>query len=189
MIEALSPQILGERLRLARGNAGSTQEEAAKVIGVSRPTLIAIEQGERRVREDELLKLATAYRVSVNELLRSSAVHVDLVAKFRRSSIQKEKAGAEEAVQLLNRLVTAAVELEGRLGRKQAVSFPPEVPILPGDLDRQAEDLALDLRHRLGLGLAPVTDIVSLVELELGVRIFFARLPQGCLEYSPTTAP
>jgi len=179
MIDPINSPQLGERLRLARGNAGFTQVDAAGVLGVSRPTLIAIEEGERKVRSEELLKLARAYSVSVNDLVRSSAVHVDLVAKFRRSSQRKDQKGAEESVRLLNRLATAAVELENRLGRKQNVALPPEVEISPGDLDRQAEDVALDLRHRLGLGLAPITDIVSLVELELGVRIFFRPLPTG----------
>jgi Zn-dependent peptidase ImmA (M78 family)/DNA-binding XRE family transcriptional regulator len=193
MIETIDPQILGERLRLARSNAGTTQEDAARTLSVSRPTLIAIEQGQRKIRPEELLKLSAAYCVSVNDLLRPSAIHVDLVAKFRRRGEPKERRpDSEEAVWLLNRLASAAVELETRLGRRQQVAVPPEVAILPGDLERQAEDLALDLRHRLGLGLAPITDIVLLVELELGVRIFFRPLASeisGVIAYDQSVGP
>lgn len=183
---------VAERLRLARSNAGITQEGAAEVLGISRPTLIAIEQGERKVRIDELRKLASAYDVSVNDLLRASAVHVDLVAKFRRNSRKKHNADGEDTVRLLNRLATASIELEQRLGRKQNIAVPPAVDILPGALEQQAEDLALDLRHRLGLGLAPLTDVVSLVELELGVRIFFRELGanvSGAFAYDSSIGP
>ena len=78
---------LGERLRLARDAANLTQKQAADAITIARTTLVAIEQGQRRVRMDELLQLAKLYRASVNALLRSESVHVDLVPRFRRSLI------------------------------------------------------------------------------------------------------
>jgi Zn-dependent peptidase ImmA (M78 family)/transcriptional regulator with XRE-family HTH domain len=174
-LDSIDPLKIGERLRIARSNAGLTQEEAAKAIEISRPTLVAIEQGQRKVRGEELRRLASVLKTSINELLRDTAVHVDLTAKFRRVD-SKLKKPAEEAIQLLNRLASASVEIEARLNRKQHVHYPLERPIQPGNLDEQAEDVALDLRHRLGLGLSPVADIVSLIEIELGIRIFFRAL-------------
>ena len=61
-LEQLSPTDTGERLRIAREAANVTQAAAATAIGVARTTMIAIEQGERRVRIDELQKLAKALR-------------------------------------------------------------------------------------------------------------------------------
>ena len=40
----------------------------------------------------------------------------------------------------------------------------------------QAEHDALELRRRLGLGNAPVIDIVTLLEMELGARVFIRRI-------------
>jgi Zn-dependent peptidase ImmA (M78 family) len=40
----------------------------------------------------------------------------------------------------------------------------------------QAEQDALELRQRLGLSISPVYDIVTLLELELGVRVYVRRL-------------
>jgi Zn-dependent peptidase ImmA (M78 family) len=37
----------------------------------------------------------------------------------------------------------------------------------------------MELRHRLGLGLAPVPDMVSLLETELGIRVFVRGLPSN----------
>ena len=45
----LSASEIGHRLRLARKNARIRQVEAAKVIGLSRPTLVAIEKGDRQI--------------------------------------------------------------------------------------------------------------------------------------------
>jgi Zn-dependent peptidase ImmA (M78 family) len=41
----------------------------------------------------------------------------------------------------------------------------------------QAEQDATDLRQWLGLGLNPLTDIVSVLELQLGARVYVRRLP------------
>lgn len=84
-ISELSAQEIGRRLRVSRGNAGVRQEDAARVIGVSRPTLVAIEQGKRRPRIQEIMKLAEIYDVSTNALLRPEAVHTDIIARFRRA--------------------------------------------------------------------------------------------------------
>src|SRR6185312_8727340 len=118
-------------------------------------TLVAIEQGQRRVRMDELLQLAKLYRTSVNALLRREAVHVDLAPRFRKL-IGSDDPGAAGATQLLSDLAKAEVELENLLGIKRSRNYPPERPILAGDVRAQAEQDALELRQRLGLGFAPV---------------------------------
>lgn len=67
MTDIESPNIrVGERLRLARKNAGLLQEAAAQHLGVARPTLVAIENGQRSIRHSELRDLAALYRVSEN---------------------------------------------------------------------------------------------------------------------------
>jgi DNA-binding XRE family transcriptional regulator len=41
-LDSIDPLKIGERLRIARSNAGLTQEEAAKAIEISRPTLVGV---------------------------------------------------------------------------------------------------------------------------------------------------
>ncbi len=193
IIEGIDPAKLGDRLRVARSTAGLTQEDAASQLKVARTTLIAIEQGQRRVRPDELRALANAYRVSINDLLRVSAIHLDFAAKFRRVTGNAPRSTAsEDAVRLLNRLAASMVELEGRLNQQLHFHYPPEKKIYAGDIEQQAEDIALDLRHRLGIGLSPITDIVALVELELGVRIFLRPIDSsvsGLFAYDSAVGP
>lgn len=190
-LEQISPENLGERLRIARENAKLTQEGAADAIDVARTTLVAIEQGQRRLRMGELQKLAKAYGTSVNALLRQEAVHVDLAPRFRKMLDAKDTAAAQ-AADLLANLAKAEVELENLLGVKRVQNYPPERPLLPGDVKAQAEQDATELRNRLGLGMRPVPDVVTLLELELGVRVYVRRLDSrisGLFAYDDALGP
>jgi len=164
----------GERLRKARETARLTQADAAREANMARTTLIAIEQGQRRIRTDELQVLARLYKTSANAVLREEAVHVDLAPRFRKLS-EAQSDGIEEAVALLADLARAEVELENVLGINRSFNYPPERPILPGDVRAQAEQDATELRQRLGLGLAPIRDMVTLLEMDLGIRVFVRR--------------
>ena len=175
-LETAYPTDAGDRLRKARGNANLTQQEVADNIGIARTTLVAIEKGLRRIRIDELRRLAKLYGVSVNSLLRREAVHVELVPRFRKLSDVVDNA-VDEAVEIMSRLAKAEVELENLLGIERAKNYPPERPILRGDVKAQAEHDALELRRCwLGLGNAPITDIVTLLEMEMGVRVYIRRV-------------
>lgn len=177
-LNEISAQEIGRRLRLARENAGILQEEAAQQLGFSRPTLVAIEKGSRRIRIPELQKLANHYGVSVNALLRREAVHNDLVPRFRKLR-GTEDSHVVDAIQLLNDLVKAEVELENVLGIVRDRRYPPERGISSGDVVELAEQHAQELRDTLGLGSGPIADIFTLIELDLGVRIYQRRLKPG----------
>lgn len=178
LLDTMPPTEVGERLREARDRVKLKQADAAESVGLSRTTLVAIEQGQRRVRIDELRKLANLYRMSINELMRQEAIHADLTPKFRKL-FQQEDDAVELAVKQLEDLARAEAELEQLLGVQRLRNYPPERPILPGDVRAQAEQDALELRQRLGLGLSPISDIVTLLELELGVRVYIRRIDGG----------
>lgn len=168
---------LGRRLRIARERVGFTQAQAADEIEVARTTLVAIENGKRRVRMEELRGLAQSYGESVNALTRPEAMHIDLLPRFRKAA-GKDSAGCQ-AAEVLSNLVKAEVELEGMLGAARVRSYPPERPIMTGDVRIQAESDAADMRHRLGVGVAPIRDIVSLLEIDLGVRVYIRPIDSG----------
>lgn len=176
LTDVLPATELGDRLRLAREEAKLTQAAAASVANIARTTLVAIEQGQRRIRLTELQMLAGLYGKSINEILRRDAVQVNLLPQFRKLS-NAEDSSVEDAVTLLNDLVRAEVELEELLGIIRTPTYPPERPILPGDVVAQAEQDAVELRQWLGLGLNPIADIVSVLELQLGARVYVRRLP------------
>lgn len=190
-LEEIAPTDAGERLRIARDAAKITQADAAEAIGVARTTLVAVEKGQRRVRISELQQLAKLYGTSINALLRRESVHVDLEPRFRKLSESSDSA-ADKAVRLMSELARAEVELENLLGVKRARNIPPERPILRGDVRTQAEQDATELRQRLGLGISPVPDIVTLLELELGVRVYVRRVDtkiSGLFAYDEALGP
>jgi Zn-dependent peptidase ImmA (M78 family)/DNA-binding XRE family transcriptional regulator len=190
-LEEISPADVGERLRIAREGAGISQANAAASIDVARTTLVAIEQGQRRVRMSELQQLARLYGTSVNALLRQEAIQVDLAPRFRKLAGSSDTA-VDAVAKLLADLAKAEVELENLLGFKRVRNYPPERPILRGEVRAQAEQDAMELRQRLGLGVSPVPDIVTLLEMELGVRVYVRRFDgkiSGLFAYDEALGP
>jgi Zn-dependent peptidase ImmA (M78 family)/transcriptional regulator with XRE-family HTH domain len=198
-LDTVSPVDVGERLRIARDNADITQKDAADKINIARTTLVAIEKGQRRIRIDELQQLAKLYGTSVNALLRREAVHVDLVPRFRKPFVPRFRkppddldAAADRAAEIMSRLAKAEIELENLLGIERVRNYLPERPILQGDVREQAENNAIELRERLGLGNAPIGDIVTLLEMEMGVRVYVRRLDSrisGLFAYDDELGP
>lgn len=174
VLDRIDPVQLGERLRNARARAGLTQHEASEGLSMARTTLLALEKGQRRLRPEELKQMAELYESSVNALLSPDTVAVSLVPRFR--SIAPDARDAAEAATLLNDLAGAQLQLEKMLGISSRRNYPPERPLGPGDIRDQAEDAALEVRQRMGIGLGPIADIVSFLELEFGFRIFIRPL-------------
>lgn len=71
---------IGKKLREARNRVNMYQSVAAEKMGMSRPTLSAIETDKRQVTTDELVKFSELYRVDVNYLL----YEVDYVSRNKR---------------------------------------------------------------------------------------------------------
>ncbi len=190
-LENIPPAEVGKRLHDAREGAKIKQADAAAAINVARTTLVAIEQGQRRVRIAEVQQLARLYGTTVNALMRQESVHVDLEPRFRKLA-ESSGGSADAAVHLMADLAKAEVELENLLGVKRPRNYPPERPILRGDVRAQAEQDATELRQRLGLGISPVPDIVTLLELEMGVRVYIRRLDgkiSGLFAYDEALGP
>ena len=166
---------IGKKLRVAREAVDLTQENVAREINVARTTLVSIEQGHRRVRIDEVQKLAALYRTSANAILCYESVCPDLVPRFRKLG-QSDDVAVKKAVQILTGLARAETELENTLGIKRERRYPLERRVLPGNVIEQAEQNAQELRVLLGLGPGPSLDIVSILDQQLGIRVYLRRI-------------
>ena len=60
---------ISEKIKKLRTKAGISQQRLAELLGVSRPAISQIENGERKVSVDELDRLAEIFNISVNSLL------------------------------------------------------------------------------------------------------------------------
>lgn len=185
-----NPRVLGERLVMARKAAGKTQEDAASLLGVSRPTYIAIEKGTRPTQPDELVRLAAFFQRSVHELVRPGAPIA--LEPHLRGVIDPDHSDATElfeAVEYLQRFAEDYKELERLLDAPLHANYPPEVRLpTRGDLRQFAEDVASNERNRLQLGDQPIPDLRKVLESEVGVRVFYGKLPAaiaGMYAYVP----
>ncbi len=171
-------EALGRRLRQARTLHRITQETAAAKLGFARTTLVAIEAGKRVVSNQELRQFAELYDVPESELLNDDAVPLELEVEFRSSAMEAQAADEVLVASMLNRLGSSALKLEALLGQASPrVDLPTVVVSKAGSLDRQAEDAALQLRSRIGIGLGPIQDLAALMEFEMGLRVFERPLP------------
>ncbi|MBL8680196.1 MAG: helix-turn-helix transcriptional regulator [Myxococcales bacterium] len=59
---------IAQRVRTARENAGLSQGQAAKHLGLPRPSITEVEQGRRKVSAAELAAMAALYGVSIGWL-------------------------------------------------------------------------------------------------------------------------
>jgi Zn-dependent peptidase ImmA (M78 family)/transcriptional regulator with XRE-family HTH domain len=181
-LEEVDPKTLGQRIAEARKARGLTQEEAAKFLGYSRPTYIAMEKGERSAKSDEIIKLAGYFGRSVHELVRSGEPVVALQPHLRATA-ERMKAGDDrqlmEAIDELQRFAEDYRELEELTNVPLRTNFPSEVKLdTPIDVTELAEGVAVQERRRLGLGDQPVVHLRSILEWDVGLRIFYGeKLP------------
>ncbi|MEA2692303.1 MAG: hypothetical protein QOJ16_1690 [Acidobacteriota bacterium] len=175
----LDPRVLGARLQEARKARNLTQQEAAETLGLSRPTYMAIEKGERSAQPRELIRLAELYGRSVHELLRQRLPIRDFIPHFRAASSEAyaENPKLDLAVALLQRLAEHYLELEELLHAPLPRNYPLVYDISHLDPVEAAEQVADRERNRLGLGEGPVPHLRDLLEADLGLRIFSIDLP------------
>ena len=182
-LEELNPRTLGLRIAEARKARGKTQEEVASHLGCSRPTYIAIEKGERQVKPAEITKLAGFLGRRVHELVRSGEPVVDLQPHLRAVA-EKMKVADEPALRAgideLQNLAEDYRALENFTNSPLRFNYPEKVN-LPSRIDvvQLAESIAIQERNRLGLGDQPVIHLRSILEWDVGLRIFYGKLPSA----------
>lgn len=64
--------MIHEKIKQLRIQSSLSQDELARVIGISRPTLSQIELGERKLKADEVQRLASIFEISTAEFLEPS---------------------------------------------------------------------------------------------------------------------
>lgn len=182
-LQSVDLRELGQELQRARVHRGLTQEEAAKVINVARTTIVAIEKGERRIKADELIKLADAYGRQISELLPLRPKVVPFQPRFRayRQLSETDKQAILPYVNQLEDLARNYVELEQLLQSPLPRRYPEpqhlEHIIDSVSAEQAAKGVAQEERNRLGLGDGPVPFLRDILEQDVGLRIFYLPLP------------
>ena len=167
----ISPELIGNQLRVARKSLGLTLQDVSNEIGLSVSTASDMERGKRQVTSIELSKLSKLYGRPLDFFLRNQAnsSFSMLLRGVDETSISKESIIKFQSLcsnyRLLKNLMNS-----------------PDVPS-PPDYSRQnpslinAEEIAEAERSSLGLNGQPIKDISDLLESKRGVMIF--HLPEN----------
>jgi len=174
---SVDPEVIGERLASARRARGLTQQHAAEALGVARTTITAMEKGDRRPRASELFTLARLYGRSLGDLVRPlrEGETPSFVVQFRAAHAgvtPATESKREKDIQRFEELCRWYVDLERMLDAPLPVRHPEEYDISGTSPERAAEAVATAERNRLGLGDGPIGDLWSLLETDVGLRIF-----------------
>lgn len=91
----MSKEDIANRLRSARKMAGLSQGQAAKKLGLHRPTISEIEAGRRNVKSDELTRFANLYGVDISWLtegkVNEDKIDQKILAAARNLSAMKDE--------------------------------------------------------------------------------------------------
>jgi len=179
---------LAGRIKTARENAGLTQEQVAKTLGLSRPGVSQLEQGVRSVSSLELEQMAELFGVAIGSFFAESATREEtLIAKLRSTATQQERGALSKAASFCQRVVTELRNLEELLEVENADAVAPmyELRALSSKWQgvQQGEAVARQERRRMGLDDGPVADVSGLLKHQ-GVRTFFFDLPKNVSGFS-----
>lgn len=180
VLDTIDRQQLGKRLQLARKQQRLTQADAARVLGVARTTITAIEQGERRIKAHELMELAKTYGRDMGEFV-TNRLFIERPTIQYRSLVRRTDADEKAIEPFVDQLVELSidyVELE-----QLTNSFLPHNYPAPyrynhhsGQTERAAEAMAMAERNRMGLGDAPLPILRDFLEQFVSLRIFYLPL-------------
>ncbi|HEV2856659.1 MAG TPA: XRE family transcriptional regulator [Thermoanaerobaculia bacterium] len=178
---APTPEELARRLREAREAAGLRQEDVARHLELSRPSIAQIELSNRSVSGLELAQLARLYGRDVRDFLAEEFDPGQTVLALFRAA--PEIAGQEEAIEAFRDCLELARELaslETLLGVDRSQIGAPAYTVEPPRTRWQAIDqgaqVADEERRRLGLGGRPLGDAPEFLE-EQGIRTAMRKLP------------
>jgi Zn-dependent peptidase ImmA (M78 family)/transcriptional regulator with XRE-family HTH domain len=158
-----------------------TQDEIAEKLGVSRPIIVQIEQGKRLVSGLELQKLAYFFAKDIREFFADQFVEDDVVHVLFRSHEDVGDDGVKQALRDCIALGHELTNLEELLEISRAsvtvAAYSYSIPKSRWEAIQAGEQVAREERRRLGLGSAPLGDIVTVLESQ-GIRTGAVSLPE-----------
>jgi len=80
---------IATRLRAAREQAGLSQGQVAKLLGLQRPSISELEAGRRKVSAEEVSRFAKIYNVSVSWLMKQESEVPDPAVELAARELAK----------------------------------------------------------------------------------------------------
>lgn len=173
---------LGERLRLARENAGLSQQAAAQAMGIDRVNLSYWETEKRTPGSKQLQQLARTYGMTVATLLDTSKEEADARNDQLVDRLGADEHAARHAIRrwliFLDDWADLREEVGDTLPGKFISSIPEGRGITPITDTRRAPTLASQLRTKLQLGDDAIPDLIGLLD-RMGILVSRADLGEN----------
>lgn len=187
MLSALHSKQLGLALQEARKKAGKRQEDIAELLGVSRPTVIAIEKGERLLKSDEIILLRKHFPFDIHRAISVPFVVEPITIWFRLPAQHTLSSDAEEKIRQKAQSFIANARMLDHVLDQSPSAWQSVYSIAHLPPETAAEWVAQKERQRLELGIMPITDMRTLLEENIGIRTLLVDLPSavsGCFNFS-----
>jgi Zn-dependent peptidase ImmA (M78 family)/transcriptional regulator with XRE-family HTH domain len=166
----LDPGLVGANIAAARRRLSLNQIELAGKARISRPTLVAIENGMRAPAPGTLAAIADALDVRIRDLVTLPTADEAALVRFRNPLRSDES--ATDAVNALVDFARRYAALEGRVEKRRVRAIPPLALDDVRDVEHAAEDVAAAERARFNLGDGPLLDLRSVLEQDVGMLVF-----------------
>lgn len=177
----ISKKALAENLNQARKNSGLSQQEVADYLKIPRSGVSQIEGSIREVSALELAKLSDLYGYKVSDFFTSDFQENEVSVLLRALPETKEEEQTKGEIKEAVNIIREIINLREILDLKMIKCLLPQYPVKPlkskWDSVLEGKDLARHERQRLGLGIAPVEDLPSLMEKE-GLMVVELSLPR-----------
>lgn len=178
VLPPIDARVLGARLRQVREDKGLTQDQVARHLGVARTTLVAIEKGERRLKPEELVELASLYGRRLSSLLQGGPPVEGFSVQLRSAySPLANESDLQPYIEEFQAICEDYLRLEAIRGVPLGRRYPPQYEVGQVNPSLAAEDVAAEERRRLGLGDGPLLNLREVLENGVGLRIFLLKLP------------
>lgn len=166
---------IGERLQSARLRAGLSQAEACRRAGLGESSLSEFENGRRDPSLAQLTQLAAVYSRSVASLLTDDPIAEQTVL-WRERPVEAPTLEVE-----FLRLAEQYANLEKWCNDvRPPFRLPPVTKAFDDFTEADAEELARTVCRDLGLGDRPATNLLGVLEEDLGIKVFHkAFAPTG----------
>ncbi len=154
--------MLGERLkrfRLARGMSLDDLEAAIDGL-VTKQALSKYERGKMQAKVTTLNRIAAALGIKSAQLWGEPTCQVEWVAYRKRARMGKKE--QEQLQSLVAEVLEKRVSLLERMGEHKTLELP--IQEFPISKIEDAEGAALVLRQQWDLGIAPIANLVSVLE-------------------------
>jgi Zn-dependent peptidase ImmA (M78 family)/DNA-binding XRE family transcriptional regulator len=166
---ALSTEALAARVQEAVRDSGMTQDRLAKTIDMNPTALSRALAGKRNFKPLELALIAETLGIPVQGLLADDEREDVGEASIAARTQPDASPAVEEALARVRQMLELD-ELLCELGCKSPAPLP-SIPMANGSPQEQGERLAMDLRTRLGIGIADLPAEVGSLATDLEDRM------------------